>query len=688
MADQKLILNRYRLISAAGSGGFGTVQVAWDTRIQRRVAIKCIPLDENQAFRALEIEARDRYNAVQAAERSGFQTAALQASAQVGGRITKTGLFGGVANANAANRANAARGNAVNPANRSNAAGTIDTTSQASQASSSTPLAPHSMNVHLEDLPGLDEARTAAMLSDPTIVGVYDFAIQGSVAYLIMEYVDGMTLTTLLREYGSMLSRDAMAAIFTSVARALVVDNENQVLHLDIKPDNVLINRQGQVKVTDFGLATLSDASGFGSAGGGTIGYMPLEQMRQEPLDARCDEWALASLAYEMISGANPFIAPDLAKAEAAIQNAELVLPSLCRPDLNPAIDDVLFYALDPNRDERYDNVSDFAEEMARFLGRPTRGRKELATLVNRGGEGSIYNEDFVDEDEFQEYDETANIRPSGGSSLFTRLLSFDACIRVLSALGAGLAGFVAASNIEALAEYPVSGAVACLLCALLALVIPHAGVLLGLVALGAALCMGGAPVLGALVVVASPERWIAAGRRKSESALVAASPVLFGALGLNPFTPFLAGLFLPLRDAVISAAYALLISVTLAGFGSGSLLGWNALSNWQFQGEGVQATAVAMLAQPQNWLICVSWLAGAAVLALLCNGGRVKALLGWLLASMLILAGFVGAQCLSQGTLVFALPEGSLVPFVLATMTSFVLCVLGVALPQNDEEE
>jgi len=168
------------------------------------------------------------------------------------------------------------------------------------------------------------------------------------------------------------------------------VAHENQVLHLDIKPDNVLINRQGQVKVTDFGLATLSDAMGFGHANGGTIGYMPLEQMRQESLDARCDEWALASLTYEMISGKNPFTAPDLKRAEKVIEDAELVLPSICREDLDPEVDDVLFYALDPEREGRYENVKDFAEEMSRFLGNPARGHKELAVLIAKPKKNSI----------------------------------------------------------------------------------------------------------------------------------------------------------------------------------------------------------------------------------------------------------------------------------------------------------
>lgn len=75
----------------------------------------------------------------------------------------------------------------------------------------------------------------------------------------------------------------------------------------------------------------------------GTIGYMPPEQMEQRNLSERCDEWALASLAYEMISGANPFLANSIPEAEDAIYDAELVIPSLCMEGLDPAIDDVMF---------------------------------------------------------------------------------------------------------------------------------------------------------------------------------------------------------------------------------------------------------------------------------------------------------------------------------------------------------
>ena len=366
--NRQLILNRYRPIEEAGAGGFGSVQVAWDTRIQRRVAIKCIELDEVDMARM-------------AFPRGGADAAAVERAGMSADDPTQ--VLSGIS---------AAPTVSVDPvfADDDDEADLFSPAGRSVSMLGNDPFARS-----LAHVPGLDEARTAAMLSDASIVAVYDFEVQGSTAYLIMEDVEGMSLGEFMRRYDDRMNLDIIAAVFSAVSHALEVAHANQVLHLDIKPDNILINRQGQVKVTDFGLATLADASGFGTAGGGTIGYMPLEQMRQETLDVRCDEWALASVTYEMLAGENPFLAPDLERAEAAIEDAELVLPSLCWDNLDAALDDVVFYALDPDREERYATVTDFAEELEPFLGDPKRGGRELASIVGHADEGG----DLADDD-------------------------------------------------------------------------------------------------------------------------------------------------------------------------------------------------------------------------------------------------------------------------------------------------
>lgn len=231
-------------------------------------------------------------------------------------------------------------------------------------------------------IPGLKEARTIAQLNDANIVTVYDCELHGTTVYIIMEYIEGKTLAQLMNELKDDIDLDIIAAIFTSVAHALDVAHTAHVLHLDIKPENVVINKKGIVKVTDFGLSTLVDATGHGTAGGGTIGYMPLEQMRQQKLDERTDEWALASLTYEMLSGVNPFFADDLKAAEVAIEDAELVLPSLCWESLDPRVDDIMFAALHGDVDERYDTVAEFAEELTPYLGDVAEGTRVLAATV------------------------------------------------------------------------------------------------------------------------------------------------------------------------------------------------------------------------------------------------------------------------------------------------------------------
>ncbi|RDB61423.1 serine/threonine protein kinase [Gordonibacter sp. 28C] len=539
----------------------------------------------------------------------------------------------------------------------------------------------------LSRIPGLDEARTAAMLTDPNIVTVYDFEVQGRTAYLIMEYIEGITLTELLRDYASYLTLDMVAAVFGSIAHALEVAHENQVLHLDIKPDNVLINRQGQVKVTDFGLATLADAGGFGAAGGGTIGYMPLEQMRGENLDARCDEWALASVAYEMLAGENPFIASDLSRAESAIEDAELVLPSLCWDDLDPAADDVVFYALDPDREQRYDSVTDFAEEMERFLGEPKQGHRELAVIVGDAqGEG-----DGTEEAEAERAPRAPRV------PLRERLTSRQATVaaHVVGAAGSGAVTFVALANLPQIGGLNgilgLAGPAVLLFWGLLALIAlagalkPHLGALLAYFALAAALIAQNAPAIGCVLLAATAVWWYFAGRAGNAAANAALAVPLAGAVGGNQLAPAAAGLFLPPLRALGTTAFSLLVAAILASFGAGNLLGWDAFAYWEFAGTDVQANLGALLLQPATWCVAASWLVAAGALAV-CRRrpSRVLEVLGVALAGAALAAGMCAAAWFASGQHSW-MPS---VPAVVSTVAAVAFLVAASYLsPPSDEE-
>lgn len=633
MAKKNLILNRYRPIAEAGAGGFGTVQVAWDTRIQRKVAIKCIELDEVDAARA----ALPGANAVMAYDQVDWDEVPPWDDLPSAEEVPEF--------------SNPFRPDDDMPPVRS-----------------------------LAHIPGLDEARTAAMLSDPNIVAVYDFEVQGQTAYLIMEYIEGITLTKLLRDYGDYLTLDMAAAVFSSVAHALEVAHDNQVLHLDIKPDNVLINRQGQVKVTDFGLATLADASGFGAAGGGTIGYMPLEQMRGLNLDARCDEWALASVAYEMLAGKNPFLAPDLSHAEAAIEDAELVLPSLCWDELDPAADDVVFYALDPDREQRYDNVTDFAEEMEKFLGEAKRGHRELAVIVGDAQE---------DEDEVR--DEVRAERPERlpWRERFT-LRQRAVAAHVVGAAGSALVAFVALANIP-----PTSGFANLLFWGLLALIAlagalkPHLGALLAFGALSMTFIVQGVPAAGCVLLAAVAAWWYVVGRHGNAAANAALALPLAGAFGFGPIAPLAAGFTLPPLRAMATAAFSVAIGVLLASFGSFNLLGWDVVAHWNFSThENLFNNVGMLLMQAPLWCIALSWIAAAGVLAVFrLRSTRVFAAFGVGFAGALLVAGICLAAWIASSQMTWQPLVGSLVATLVSIACAFAACVFIPDFYPYDEE-
>lgn len=671
MAKGKLILDRYRLLGEAGAGGYGTVMVAKDPRIQRKVAIKAIPLTETDALRA----------------------ALPGADAVAGSAAITHGL-------------------------------------------SSDDL-PDDQDVQaLAHIPGLDEARTAAMLSDPHIVTVYDVEVRGQTAYLVMEYIEGITLSKLMRDYVDYVTLDMITAVFDAVAGALKKAHAHRVLHLDIKPDNILINREGQVKVTDFGLATLVDASGVGTTGGGTIGYMPLEQMRREELDVRTDEWSLASVAYEMLVGSNPFTAPDLAHAEQAIVDAELVLPSLCWDGLDESLDDVLFYALAPEKEDRYESVLDFQEEADKFLGDAGEGVTQLKYVVAdaleaahaaHDGETDVMDplllraENQNQEEERRERSGASCGSRSGQSQRENRGQSRPRApkvpmkdrltpsvqktlSRIFGALTSGFLGFLALANLPFFAGWSTGAYAATsslaqlsssvfasssplvflivmsLVFAVLGAIVPHVGALVGFCAVSLTFVMGASPLVGVILLAASIAWWFFVGRVGIAEPNVAMALPVVGAFGFNTFLPLAAGTCLRPRNAFITLAYAALWTLVLGACGTGNMMGWEALIYWNFAQVDVSHRLLAMLAAPATWCIVASWL--VAVLAeSACNsrGSKPLAVFGVIFAAALLVAGAFAAVWFDGGMSGVVAPgPGLIVPIaVSAAIMLFVVVVL-----------
>ena len=261
IADQ-LLLGRYRVLEERGKGGFGAVSVCWDPRLMRRVAIKCIPLHMAEPV-VKPSRKRAARNIPMAGGLDSVELAALAAK------------MGGVQAA-------------PDPA--------------AEQAERETLLRA-----------ALAETRTASMLSHPNIVSMLEFEHDNENAYIIMEYVDGASLAELLDATDDgLLTADEAAAVVEGVCDALQFAHDNGVLHLDIKPDNILVDLSGRVKLADFGMAALSSVTGFSGLHGGTVGYMPPEQIEGSGVDVRTDVFAFACVMYEALTGVRPFAAANL----------------------------------------------------------------------------------------------------------------------------------------------------------------------------------------------------------------------------------------------------------------------------------------------------------------------------------------------------------------------------------------
>ncbi|MEX0660126.1 MAG: serine/threonine-protein kinase, partial [Egibacteraceae bacterium] len=217
------------------------------------------------------------------------------------------------------------------------------------------------------------EAVAAAKLAHPHVVGIYDTGLDGRRAWLVMELIDGATLRDLMDEQGTLDVAHA-ARIGEQVARGLGFAHTQGLVHRDVKPANILLGDDGSVKVTDFGIAKVAgagaDLTGTGTVLG-TAAYVAPEQIRSEPLDGTCDQYALGCVLYEALTGRRPF--GGTTAVETAARRLTDDPAPLCsvRPDLPAALGAVIERALAREATDRFPTAEDLADALASFAGHP-----------------------------------------------------------------------------------------------------------------------------------------------------------------------------------------------------------------------------------------------------------------------------------------------------------------------------
>ncbi len=212
-----------------------------------------------------------------------------------------------------------------------------------------------------------DEIRLARRLSDQNIVRTHDFGEWSGVYFLTMEYVEGITVRELLDTRGR-LGISSTLAIATQLAHSLAVAHEHGVIHRDIKPQNLLLDAAGVLKVMDFGVARLAERSTSVTEAGlviGTPAYMAPEQLMAENVDARSDLYAAGVVLYECLTGQAPFEASTVISLVAKLLSQEPRPPAAVNPEIPPALSALVLQLLAKKPEDRVQTAAELVERLA-----------------------------------------------------------------------------------------------------------------------------------------------------------------------------------------------------------------------------------------------------------------------------------------------------------------------------------
>ena len=224
------------------------------------------------------------------------------------------------------------------------------------------------------------EAQAAAGLSHPNIVNIYDVVDEGELHYIVMELIEGITLKKYIEKKGRLEIREAIG-LAIQVAQGLSAAHESNLIHRDIKPQNIIISKDGKAKVADFGIARAATAQTIGVTAMGTVHYISPEQARGGFSDTRSDLYSLGITMYEMVTGRVPFEGDNTVTVALAHLEEPITRPSIYNPDIPKSLEHIILKCTEKQPENRYGSAVDLIADLRRVLLRP-----DEDTLFAAGG--------------------------------------------------------------------------------------------------------------------------------------------------------------------------------------------------------------------------------------------------------------------------------------------------------------
>lgn len=279
------------------------------------------------------------------------------------------------------------------------------------------------------------EAQAAAGLLNPNIVNVYDVGEDRGLYYMVMELVEGITLKEYIQKKGKLSTKEAIS-IAIQMCTGIEAAHKHNIIHRDIKPQNIIISKEGKVKVTDFGIARAVDSNTVSSNAMGSVHYVSPEQARGGYCDAKSDIYSVGITMYEMITGRVPFDGGSTVSVAMKHLQENITPPSQYAPDMSKALEKIILKCTQKSPERRYESTTLLIQDLKRALVDPSGAFVEIERPKNLGEtvmfteedmgslkrghssydddddyEDDDYDEDDYEDDGYEDDEEDGNVR-------------------------------------------------------------------------------------------------------------------------------------------------------------------------------------------------------------------------------------------------------------------------------------